>query len=190
MSAGEYLLALLAIITGLAITDMATSLHGLLVNRRFIRWDWLALAAAALVLVVIANSWGVSYRAFNAETIDHPLWYFLLALASIIPLYLAARAALPDEIEPGQDLDLAAHYASNSRYFWAAIALATLLYLVQVSIDHGVEWTMRERWPTLLYLVATVPLIVWQARSLHRVLLPALGIILCATALPSRMLGP
>ena len=47
MSGAEFIVGLLTIVTGLAICDMIVSLHGLLVNRRHIKWDWLALVSAA-----------------------------------------------------------------------------------------------------------------------------------------------
>jgi hypothetical protein len=60
MSGTDYILGLLAIVTGLAISDMVVSLHGLLINRRHVKWDWLALVAAAFVLVLIVNSWRIT----------------------------------------------------------------------------------------------------------------------------------
>lgn len=48
MSGGDYVLGLLAIITGLAISDMIVSLHGLLINRKHVTWDWLPLVATQL----------------------------------------------------------------------------------------------------------------------------------------------
>ncbi|HET9337212.1 MAG TPA: hypothetical protein VFO12_12490, partial [Sphingomicrobium sp.] len=53
----EYITALVAVVLGLAIADMATSLHKLLRNRRRVRWDWVAPLAAIVILVEIFNLW-------------------------------------------------------------------------------------------------------------------------------------
>lgn len=129
MTGGEYLLGLILIITGLAISDMVVSLHGVLLNRRTVKWDWLALAAAAYVFLMIVNSWGISFQSFARDSINPTLWQFLELLGQIIPLYLAARAALPDDCA-GDECDLAAHYALVRRYLWSAIGLTLALYLV------------------------------------------------------------
>jgi len=100
VSGGGYLLGLILVITGLAISDLIVSLHGVLMNRRKVKWDWLALLAAVYIFLMIVNSWGVSFRAFKGDDVNPPLWQFLELIWQIIPLYLAARAALPDNIRP------------------------------------------------------------------------------------------
>ena len=80
MTASEYVLGLMLIISGLAISDMIANLHGVLLHRRSVKWDWLALTAAGYVLLVIINSWGISFRAFNRGDDELQLWSFLLVL--------------------------------------------------------------------------------------------------------------
>ena len=50
MTQDEYILGLLAIISGLAVSHMIGALHGILFNRHMVRWDWLMPITAALVL--------------------------------------------------------------------------------------------------------------------------------------------
>src|SRR4051812_44337056 len=128
MAGGEYLLAMLAIITGLAISDMVVSLHGLLLNRRLVKWDWLTLMSAAFVFIQIVDSWGISFQSFHQDGASPPLWWFLIVLWQVIPFYLAARAVLPDHVRVGDEVDLAGHYAFISRYVWAAISLSGVNY--------------------------------------------------------------
>ena len=93
MEAREYILGLMAIISGLAISDMVQSLHGLLERARRVRWAWAPLATAAFVLVTIVYSW---WAAWEADLVPISLWAFLLLLGQQIALVLAAKAALPD----------------------------------------------------------------------------------------------
>ena len=189
MAGGEYLLALLAIITGLAICDMVVSLHGLLLNRRLVKWDWLSLMAAAFVFVLIVASWGVSFQAFHRVDANPPLWFFLLVLWQNIPFYLAARAVLPDHVRVGDEVDLVGHYAFISRYVWAAIALSFLAYLAPIVAYNGPRILIGEEWGMALATLLVAPLIIWPDRRLHRILVPILFAFLCVTALPSRLLG-
>lgn len=50
MTIGESLIVFMSIIIGLAVADLAFSLHRLLRRGRAIRWDWLMPALALVVL--------------------------------------------------------------------------------------------------------------------------------------------
>ena len=189
MSGGGYLLGLILVITGLAISDLIVSLHGVLMNRRKVKWDWLALLAAAYIFLMIVNSWGVSFRAFKGDDVNPALWQFLELIWQIIPLYLAARAALPDTV-PAEGVDLAAHYAMISRYFWTAIGLTLLLYLIGVSFYRGaVLPVIVEDWGAVAQLALIVVLIIFSRRAVHAVLVPAVVVLLCVDHLMQPLFG-
>ena len=128
MSSGDFTIGLMTIITGLAIADMVASTHVLFMNRERVRWDWLALLAATFVFMLIVSSWGISYRTMANQNINPPLWLFVLGLSQIIPLYLAARASLPDAVDEG-GVSLADHYAKHRRYFWGSIAFTYFMFV-------------------------------------------------------------
>ena len=189
MSGGGYLLGLILVITGLAISDLIVSLHGVLMNRRKVKWDWLALLAAAYIFLMIVNSWGVSFRAFKGDDVNPPLWQFLELIWQIIPLYLAARAALPDNVPP-EGVDLAAHYASVSRYFWTAIALTLALYLIGVSFYRGaILSVLVEDWGAVAQLILTTVLALVTRRDLHRIGVPVVIVLLCVDHLMQPLFG-
>jgi hypothetical protein len=190
VSGGEYLLGLILIITGLAICDMVASLHSLLLNRRLVKWDWLALLAAAYIFLMIVNSWGLSFQTFNRDDVNPPLWQFLELLGQIIPLYLAARAILPDQM-PDEGIDLAAYYVSVSRYFWAAIALTLILYLIGGSVFYGeaAAAAIRQRFGAILQLVLILPLVAFPWRRLHLLVVPVIVAIFCYDHLTVRLFG-
>lgn len=100
----EYVLALVSILVGLVITDIATCLHRLLRARRRVRWDWLPLVAALIALLLVFEFWWSFYRFGKA-----PIWThygaFLITGAVLVALFLLASAALPDDVsERGIDL--------------------------------------------------------------------------------------
>jgi hypothetical protein len=192
MSGTDYILGLLAIITGLAISDMVVSLHSLLINRRNVKWDWLALAAAAFVLLMIVGSWRVSYVAMQGMSIGPPIWVFLLVLAETVCVYLAARAALPDKSDVGTRIDLAAHYDFVDRYLWSAIAVFYGLFII---INVMGFWLIGKvgfptiLWPSLGGLALVVALVIWPTRNVHRIIVPILLVWLSIRLLPARLLA-
>lgn len=188
MDVAAYILALLAIISGLAIADMVVSLHGLLANRSHVRWDWLAIVAAAFIFVLIVASWGSSYRAYDDVPEGPWFWEFILVLGQNIALYLAARAALPDHVSIGRDVDLAAHYAFISRYFWVSISVTLALSVMFGVIFRGIE-QLPASWKMIVGLILIIGLAIWTDRRVHRLVVPALFALLCVSLLPTRLLG-
>jgi hypothetical protein len=124
----EYVLPMVSILIGLAIGDLSLSLHRLLRARRRVKWDWLPLAAALLVVLLILQFWWEFYGIGRAEVWTR-YWGFLILAAALISMFLLASAALPDEV-PSDGLDLAVYYDENRRYFWILFALFAVLALV------------------------------------------------------------
>jgi hypothetical protein len=112
MDTFEYITALVAVVIGLAIADLATSLHRLLRHRKMVRWDWVAPLAALLVLVDLFNLWW-RWRGFTGTTMGEVAPYFV----ALILIYLASSIALPDEV-PSAGLDLGAYFDEIRSYFW------------------------------------------------------------------------
>lgn len=191
MSGADYILGLLAIITGLAISDMIVSLHGLLINRRHVRWDWLPLVAAASVLLLIISTWRHLYVGFQGAVKGPPIWVFVTVLAGNVGLYLAARAALPDRVNIGEQFDLRDHYDFVDRYLWSALAFSYATVIVLSGLEPLVLGKMQ--FPnTFIHAVLALPVIlalaIWPVRKLHRVVVPLLFLWICVRVLPARML--
>jgi hypothetical protein len=187
----EYILAFISIVVGLAVADLAGSLHRLLRARARLRWDWLALAAAGLVALTVLQFWWTFFRTGRLQA-----WsvygQFLPLLALVVVLVLLASAALPDEVpEPG--LDLAAYYADNARYFWSLYALfLALAGVVTVWPAWGARPAgalLASQIPNVVVLSLAGSLAVVRRRAYHAVLVPLLLVVL--GALWSRLtLGP
>ena len=132
MSPFEYVLPMVSILVGLSIGDLSLSLHRLLRARHRVAWDWLPLAAALLVLLLILQFWWGFYGVGRAEVWTR-YWGFLILAAALVSMFLLASAALPDAV-PDDGLDLAAYYDENRRYFWILFALFTVLAFVLDSL--------------------------------------------------------
>jgi hypothetical protein len=152
MSQFDYLVPLIAIMVGLALTDLAASFHRLVRARRRVRWHWMPLAAAILlILLTLELWWGVP----NLTIPDRPytIGMFLPIMVQLIILYLLASAALPDEV-PAEGLDLGAYYFDNRGYFWLLLA-----GLVGLFAAHriGFIWVIRGSDQALRALPGTIP---------------------------------
>jgi hypothetical protein len=178
MSSGDFAVGLSTIITGLAITVILADFHGLLVNRRKVKWDWVAILAALFIFILIVGSWGVSFKMMGNRSINPPLWLFLVLLGEIIPLYLAARTALPDQLLD-EGVDLGKHYALVSRYMWSSVAFSYVLFLAWGFAKWGGMGELQRQWPLIAQVIAIIPLILFRQRRVHEILVPLVLLLFC-----------
>jgi hypothetical protein len=179
MDTFEYITALVAVVIGLAIADLGTSLHRLLRHRRIVRWDWVSPLAALLILAELFNLWW-RWRGFSGSTTAAVVPYFV----ALILIYLAACSTLPDEV-PAEGVDLREHFDQNRSYFWFVYATYVALIITLLSIrahQHGataadllrkyyfdypwiiVAYAMifvRKRWISGALLAVTLVWLVW-----------------------------
>jgi hypothetical protein len=169
LSAFEYLLLFAAVILGLAVCDLAVSIHRLLAARGRVRWDWLAPLAALVVFLKIVTQW---WTFFNAGPLAKGLTFemFLGVLVASVLLFLLAADALPDEVAEGP-IDLRSHYASVQRRFWLLFAAQWLLLTAvstwaQVAIEKA---RLDLASPAWLVLPVALLLAFWKNRWWHTV---------------------
>ena len=170
MTAFEYVLPLVSVLAGLALADLAVSLHRLLRARRRVRWDWLPLATALLAALAVLNFW---WSLFNSQ--DTPFYEtlggFLPLAALLVVLFLLNAAALPDAV-PREGLDLRAFYDANGSYFWSLFAAYVTL---SIALDLGERAASGLSIDVLSYasnlvLIALFVALVWvRRRAFHGV---------------------
>ena len=123
-----YILPLVSVLVGLAVADLAISLHRLLRARRRVRWDALPLATAVLAVLAVLELWWNLYASQEATFLT-TLGGFLLFAVQLLILFLLNAAALPDTV-PDDGLDLRAFYDENGSYFWSLYAAYVLFIMV------------------------------------------------------------
>jgi hypothetical protein len=141
MTQPEYLTILVSIIVGLGITDLAQSVRDLLHPDRPVRWHWLPLTWAVVVILIVVATWWAFFDILQA-----PVWArpgaFLLMLFATLNLYFLCAFSLPDldgppEVDHPDRLDLESFYfsASHRRVFFgvAIIFLASFLVITSVT---------------------------------------------------------
>lgn len=124
MTASEYIAAFASIILALAVADLATSMHRLLRSRSHVKWDWLPLAAAFLILMGTLQFWWTFFDVWRSAT-EFKLGRFLPDFCTLMLLFFVASAALPDQV-PTEGLDLQSYYLENRTYFWTLFVLMTV----------------------------------------------------------------
>lgn len=178
MHVGEYVLALVGIVLGLAIADLALSTHRLIRRRADVKFSLVPIIAALIALgLVFLNFWGDYSRFKNLTRIS--LWEALPNLAILFLNFLIAASALPDEWEG--KLDMWDYYLKNRRQFWVLIAIAGVVANL---------YNASDRWPPrledyegiALTLAFAVPLCIFRSHWLHLLLSAGFLFILVATA--------
>ena len=180
MTPFEYVLAFASILVGLAMADLAASLHRLLRARGRVRWDWLAPAAAVLVVLTVLEFWWAFYHLGRADA-----WasygQFLPLVALLFVMFLLASAALPDEV-PESGVDLADYYRTNARYFWLLFALFVGLAGVVTSLAADatvpVRVVLRAEAGNGVFAAVLVSLAIIRQRGYHTAVIVLLVVIL------------
>ena len=154
----EYALGIFAVLIGLAVADIASSLHRLLRNKTRVRWDPLALLAAAYALCVAVSMWFDIWGVRHFDATRHFFFYIGL-VAELFILYLIAAASLPDETS-GQT-DLREYYAGNRHHFWSLVVLFQFLYCAfGVYFSRGEPAGMPFGLVLWMWIQMTLPLVI------------------------------
>jgi ABC-type Mn2+/Zn2+ transport system permease subunit len=138
MSQVEYILGFVSILVGIAVADIAASLHRLLRARRRVRWHWYPFAAAFMLILLILELWW-SLALIEKSNIKMTIGVFLPLVLGLGLLYLLASAVLPDEV-PAEGIDLKADYFEHQRYFWILFAMLLASFVLQ---RLGAAWVRR-----------------------------------------------
>jgi hypothetical protein len=146
MSLFDFTFGLSAVILGLALTHLMTSLHGLVLAGRRVRWAPEPLLLAAIIFLVIVSVWLFhwSVRDMRETTIG----LMLIEVLKLLLPFLAAAFVLPDRLPEEGPIDLYAHYDRTRPFTFGALILGLLLFWVHNmlvwSSQPGPPLTLRE----------------------------------------------
>jgi hypothetical protein len=164
MTTPAHIETFISIVVGLALSDVAHSLHRMLRAGRRVRWDLLTPLAALLVTCSVVNTWWTLDLVFS-----HAVTFaaFLPNLGSLVLLFLLASATLPDQV-PAEGLDLKAYYLENRTYFWGLFALWVVALVVNEALlstaaGRSVGDILAATWRNLLF-VPVFGLLMWTRR--------------------------
>jgi len=181
MSQLEYLIALVSIIVGLGVTDLAQSVRELVRPSRAVDWHYLPVLWAGNVVLILLQFWWASFNVLQEPVFGRPL-VFLPYLLTFVGLYLACAFTLPDldwkQVQPGgqsgagrerDPLDLEAFYFSTDHrqwFFGTLIALVALgqVFTVALYVRRGVD-DILQLFETLGFNIGLMILLALLIRS-------------------------
>jgi len=176
MSPFDYALGLVSILVGLALADVAASLHRLLRQARLVRWDGRVVLCVVLVIITITGMW---FEVWSIRSVKAVLSYpfYLSLFLEFMVLFLVCAACLPDE--PEESSDLGAFYERNRTYLWSLFALFQTSFFLHWIYFAGLH--LSNHWRTLLFgawvglpLLVFVLLAMIRSRWFHYIALLAL----------------
>ena len=164
MSPFDYALGLVSVLVGLALADVAASLHRLLRQAWLVRWDGRVVLCVVLVIITITGMW---FEVWSIRSVKAVLSYpfYLSLFLEFMVLFLVCAACLPDE--PGESCDLGAFYERNRTYLWSLFALFQTSFFLHWIYFAGLR--MSNHWQTLLLGTwVGVPLLVFVLLAMIR----------------------
>jgi hypothetical protein len=173
----DYFAAFVSVVLGLAVADVACSLHGLLVARRRVRWSPLPLLSALTIFsLILAHFFRLWDRNADIETVV--FYRLVLEAGYVVVLFLTAAASLPDEIPP-EGLDLEDWYMGNRMYLVGLLQVWNLILFVT---HLGPPPVALEEWRKIGMAVIALLLSTMLARStrpwLHGLVFAALLLLI------------
>jgi hypothetical protein len=174
MTPFEYLITLVSVLAGLALADLATSLHKLLRARERVRWDWAPLLASLLAVLTVLQFWWALFGGQDVGAYGR-IAGFLPLMAQMLLLYLLNAAALPDSI-PQDGVDLRKFYEENARYFWLLFAGYVFLVMAvatvsRIAAGQGILPVVQNLLADALVMGAFLWLAFTRRRAVHAVLM-------------------
>ncbi|MEG3180756.1 hypothetical protein [Sphingomonas sp. LT1P40] len=126
MSLNEFILAFIGVIIGLGVADLLTSFHKLLRAGSRVKWDWLTLFYAVLMLYSMIVFWwwqfGYPGAGRTLTTADFLPKFVFLAIS-----FLMVAAALPDDLPEEGVIDMRAFYLASLRHRWGLTAASLIM---------------------------------------------------------------
>jgi len=155
MTPFDYALGLVSTLVGLALADLAASLHRLLRRTRLVKWDGRLVLCVVLVIITIVGMW---FEVWSIRTVKAVLSFpfYLSLFVEFMVLFLICAACLPDDAEEGGDLG--AYYERNRIYLWSLLVLFETSFFLHWIYFAGLHASGGEM--VLLGAVVIFPLVV------------------------------
>jgi hypothetical protein len=116
MDITNHSVALISIIIGLGITEMFGNLHRLIRNRERVTWDWLPVAWAATLLILVVNAWwGIYLGVIGIDRVRNAAEFGLVLIPQIL-LFLTTASVLPN-FDGNSEWDMRRHYETQRKTF-------------------------------------------------------------------------
>lgn len=134
MAAFDYLMVLLSIVIGLAITAVLSGFARLIENRERVRFYWLPIFWALWLFVISVQHWWAKFE-FHSVTEWH-FNAFVVALLTPVDLFLLSSIVLP-QVQTMPLIDMRKWYYENRQWFFGLGACLPLLSYLEEFLFRG-----------------------------------------------------
>ena len=167
----EFLMILISVVIGLALTELLTGVADLLRARSSVRFYWLHLLFQFGVFFALLQQWWESWDQVNVAEVDFGL--VLLWLLPSVLLFLLAHLLYP---RPTANSDLEAYYYEQAPVLWSLVLLGALVGMA-ISILEGERMFELSNLSGLPMIAFCLALIASDNRRLHALIAPLLLIL-------------
>lgn len=133
MSLFEFTFGLSAVILGLALAHMASTVSKLAMAGRRVRWAPEPLLLAGIIVLVIVSVWLFQWGARNDT--QTTIGWTLFQVGKLLLPFMAATFVLPDPIPEEGPVDLYAHYDRTRALTFGALIIGLLLFWLGYTIE-------------------------------------------------------
>jgi hypothetical protein len=167
MSSFEYLVALISIVAGLALTRSLSGLAKIIHSRRGRGVPGVYVAWTGSALLWLVAFWWFTFL-LESVTWTIPLLLFVLAYAAVI--YFLIALLYPDNVDA--ETDLFAYFLENRRWFFGTFVLLGVLDLADSWIKYQLLQAVPPLVPYTFLMLAWISLgtigVVSESRTFHR----------------------
>jgi len=150
---------LLSIIIGIGLTEMLGNFHKLIRNRTRVTWDWLPVAWATTLFILVINYWWGIYLGVVGLKNVHNAAEFGLILVPAILLFLSTASVLPN-FGDTQEWDMHRHYNDQRKTFILTFTLYQCSTWITALMTQALGWDVVSALRTaILVLLATLLLV-------------------------------
>ena len=168
----EFLMILLSVVIGLALSELLTGLAHLLADRDTVKFYWIHSLFQLGIFMALLQQWWESWHWANVETIE--LSTVLLQLLQPVLLFLIAHLLTPRETA---GISLKKYYFRQAPVLWTLIAFGTSVGTFVAPLMRGDEvFELGNVSGTPLILIALV-LIFSKREIAHSLLVPTVMIL-------------
>lgn len=163
----SYLSVLLAIVVGLAVTQVLQGYRGIALGRAQTDFYWPVLVLSGLLFIILVQTWWAMFglRAHRDWTFPQ---FFVVILHTVL-LYMQAALVFPD-FQRNDVIGLRAHYLMHSRLIFTVAILSTLASLAKdVALDGHLPHASNLAFHVLFIVIAASAIAV-QREWYHKVL--------------------
>lgn len=173
MALFEFLMILVSVVIGLALSEVLMGAAGLLRNRSSVRFYWLHLLLQLGVFFALFQQWWESWDLAGLDTLS-----FGMALMTLFPcvvLLLIAHILFPRREE---EADLESYYYQQSPVLWFLVLIGTVQGTFVNPVLRGDVVFEAANWSGLPATAICIVLMLTRNKNVHGALAPAMFLLI------------